>query len=299
MGVFTDLTGQKFGHMRVTGMAGRNKHGQITWNALCECGSERTPSSGDLKSGKIKSCGCKRADLCREGRIQDITGNRYGRLLVVSLNSVRSRKYYYNCQCDCGGDSVVAALHLRRGLIQSCGCIRKEMLAAQRIEDITGRRFGLLVAERDVGASPGGRVWLCRCDCGKTKEAVATKLLQGIQVSCGCAVTRWHGMGPLSSQKIRDLAAAHGNTRRARKRNAGGSFTPGQIDELYKKQRGCCAGPNCGVKLGKRFHRDHIVALANGGTNDILNIQLLCRRCNLKKHAKDPIAWAQENGRLL
>ena len=29
-----------------------------------------------------------------------------------------------------------------------------------------------------------------------------------------------------------------------------------------------------------KFHLDHIVALANGGTNDLTNIQLLCTACH-------------------
>lgn len=77
----------------------------------------------------------------------------------------------------------------------------------------------------------------------------------------------------------------------------GGSFTAAQIADLYAKQRGCCA--NCGVKLGEAFHRDHKVALHLGGSNDITNIELLCQPCNNKKHAKDAVRWANENGRLL
>lgn len=37
------------------------------------------------------------------------------------------------------------------------------------------------------------------------------------------------------------------------------------------------------VDLDKEEHFDHIVALAVGGTNDPTNIQLSCRKCNLKK----------------
>lgn len=39
--------------------------------------------------------------------------------------------------------------------------------------------------------------------------------------------------------------------------------------------------------------------LARGGGNGIGNIQLLCPPCNLRKGSKDPIKWAQKNGRLL
>ena len=79
--------------------------------------------------------------------------------------------------------------------------------------------------------------------------------------------------------------------------DSGGKYTPAQITELYLKQRGCCA--NCGAALGDKFHRDHRVALSDGGTNDITNIELLCKKCNLMKSKKDPIVWANQNGRLL
>jgi len=39
--------------------------------------------------------------------------------------------------------------------------------------------------------------------------------------------------------------------------------------------------------------------LSRGGSNDKYNLQLLCPTCNLKKSAKDPIDFAQENGNLL
>jgi 5-methylcytosine-specific restriction endonuclease McrA len=36
-----------------------------------------------------------------------------------------------------------------------------------------------------------------------------------------------------------------------------------------------------------------------GGSSHPSNLQLLCEHCNRTKWAKHPIAWAQENGRLL
>jgi len=85
--------------------------------------------------------------------------------------------------------------------------------------------------------------------------------------------------------------------RRARKRNAEGKHTAKEILNLLSHQRGKCAA--CGVSIRKAYHADHIMPLVKGGSNWISNIQLLCPHCNLCKHAKDPIDWAQENGRLL
>jgi 5-methylcytosine-specific restriction endonuclease McrA len=85
--------------------------------------------------------------------------------------------------------------------------------------------------------------------------------------------------------------------RHARKLNAAGSHTLEQVSELFKKQKGKCL--NCRISIKIRYHVDHIMPLSKGGSNYISNIQLLCPRCNIKKYNKDPIEWAQENGRLL
>ena len=43
---------------------------------------------------------------------------------------------------------------------------------------------------------------------------------------------------------------------------------------------GQCA--DCGAKDYLEF--DHVIPVAKGGSNDEMNVQLLCRRCNLKKN---------------
>lgn len=82
-----------------------------------------------------------------------------------------------------------------------------------------------------------------------------------------------------------------------KRRNAEGKFNSLEIKELYKKQKGKCV--NCVKSISGKYHIDHIVPISKGGTNWISNLQLLCPFCNISKGAKDPIKWAQENGRLL
>jgi 5-methylcytosine-specific restriction endonuclease McrA len=47
------------------------------------------------------------------------------------------------------------------------------------------------------------------------------------------------------------------------------------------------------------YHLDHIVSLKRGGDNVDSNMQLLTKRCNQNKSAKDPIAFMQSRGFLL
>lgn len=73
--------------------------------------------------------------------------------------------------------------------------------------------------------------------------------------------------------------------RRIRLLNAGGSFTAADIEAIRKAQGNRCY--ICGKKL-KKYHIDHFIPLAKGGTNDPGNLRLACPACNLNKHAKHP-----------
>jgi hypothetical protein len=90
------------------------------------------------------------------------------------------------------------------------------------------------------------------------------------------------------------LRVAH---RRALKHNAPGTHTAADITKQFQLQKGRCWW--CGVKLkegGKdKFHPDHVIALARGGSNGPENIVCACPTCNLRKNAKSPLEFA---GRL-
>jgi hypothetical protein len=57
----------------------------------------------------------------------DLTGNRYGRLIVTSLHGKIGRYWHWNCQCDCGQFKAIPAPSLRNGCSKSCGCLRDEV----------------------------------------------------------------------------------------------------------------------------------------------------------------------------
>lgn len=97
----------------------------------------------------------------------------------------------------------------------------------------------------------------------------------------------------------KELVCVLDANKRARRRGAEGLHTKAEVETLFLGQRGKCANPLCRISLKREYHEDHIVPLIKGGTNYIRNIQLLCKTCNLKKHAKDPIEWAQKLGLLL
>ena len=63
------------------------------------------------------------------GKFIDLTGQRFGRLVVVSrADNSGYGKVMWLCQCDCGSKPVVVAGNLRSGTTQSCGCVHREKL---------------------------------------------------------------------------------------------------------------------------------------------------------------------------
>lgn len=96
----------------------------------------------------------------------------------------------------------------------------------------------------------------------------------------------------------RELVATLDRLKRDRRKGAVGSHTVDDIREIERLQRNRCAYCKCDLRKLKR-HIDHIVPISRGGTNDRANLQLLCEFCNLSKHARDPIDFAQSRGLLL
>lgn len=60
----------------------------------------------------------------RLGDRQDLTGEKYGKLTVISENGRgKYNGYYWNCVCDCGNEAVVLGRNLKSGTTRSCGCL--------------------------------------------------------------------------------------------------------------------------------------------------------------------------------
>lgn len=54
-------------------------------------------------------------------------------------------------------------------------------------KDLTGVRFGKLVAIKDAGSNKYKQhVWECKCDCGNEKIILGTSLTNSSTKSCGC-----------------------------------------------------------------------------------------------------------------
>lgn len=116
-------------------------------------------------------------------RVIDITGNRYGMLVVIcEAGRDTTSKVLWKCKCDCGREVIATGLNLKSGNTSSCGCKRNR---PQRT-DISGKTFGRLTAIRVYRVVSHTVSWLCSCSCGAMTVVSRAHLGSGHTKSCGC-----------------------------------------------------------------------------------------------------------------
>lgn len=181
------------GMLTIVGEAGRSDAGERLIRCLCECGSEGIYQAGNVACGHTKSCGCfarkvRRAlvedlpSVRRAREIGDLTGMRFGQLLVIGPDASKSARVgrWWRCACDCGGFAVALTANLLKGQ-RSCS----DWSVHRPPPEIVGRFFGLWRVVRQATIdeyrsqppiraqkhrNPGrlikGHLWLARCACG-------------------------------------------------------------------------------------------------------------------------------------
>jgi len=62
------------------------------------------------------------------GKFEDLTGRRFGRLIVTKMHShgTKNTPIKWECICDCGKTTIVRVNDLRWGKTQSCSCLQRE-----------------------------------------------------------------------------------------------------------------------------------------------------------------------------
>lgn len=156
------------------------------WKCRCDCGKERDVSDRGLRYGSSLSCGCLRKERAYEANVHDLTGQRFGKLLVISNEKTNgSAGCRWKCRCDCGKEAVFSGTLLMTGKRSSCGC---DAVKKYAFSDISGQKFNRLTAlyPLDKRTAKGGLIWHCRCDCGNELDVPYNNLLYSNMRSCGC-----------------------------------------------------------------------------------------------------------------
>lgn len=184
-----DLTGQQFDRLTVIREDGRDNAGIVLWLCQCICGNYVRVTAARLTSGNTCSCGCLQKDRAGLNNFKDLTGMRFGHLIVLYRDTTapKGKGAYWVCLCDCGGIKTIRGKDLLSGHNITCGC--GIGLDHHRL-NLVGRQFGELKVIAFAGIKNNQTQWLCRCSCGRETVVSVGCLTSGNTRSCGCIVSR-------------------------------------------------------------------------------------------------------------
>ena len=133
MGKIKDETGNRYGRLVVLELSERTdgKH-HAYWKCQCDCGGIAVVKGSSLRSGGTKSCGCLQVENGRKNVVagyhaqRDLTGAKFGKLLVLRYGGCSKHGAKWVCRCDCGNIVEVYGKSLRCGNTKTCGCSKKK-----------------------------------------------------------------------------------------------------------------------------------------------------------------------------
>ena len=189
------MTGQKIGHLTVVEMLyAYYDHGESACRCICECGNECIKGSNALKHYRNPPhCGCMTTyykQVQSERNRKDVSGMRFGSLVVDHMIYKRGDKTKVACICDCGNYIETYLTYVTSGDTTSCGCVQRRRASESNTKDFTGIKseYGVEFIRRAQQNSRGVWMWLCRCPlCGCEFMALPAKVLNGHITSCGCS----------------------------------------------------------------------------------------------------------------
>lgn len=112
-----------------------SRRGKPAWKCRCSCGKEIVSETYDLLPNPKKnnkpnttSCGCSRGVYGI-----DLTGKRFGKLVVIEPIQEGKGNKKWKCQCDCGNITTPTTSSLVRNKTIGCGCGLQDHFRKYRI----------------------------------------------------------------------------------------------------------------------------------------------------------------------
>lgn len=110
----------------------------------------------------------------------------------ITKGGNKKRRAIFLCPfCGTLFTSCIDAIIL--GRTRSCGCYNRKVVTERNTINITGQRFGKLVAIKSTGikdTKSGCFLWGFHCDCGRTKIIPCGWVTCGNTSSCGCSKSK-------------------------------------------------------------------------------------------------------------
>jgi len=189
---------------------------------------------------------------------QDISGNRYGRLVVIDREGQdKSGNTMWRCVCDCGKTSLTRSFMLKNGRTQSCGCYRIDVIS-QKEPRITVESK----ACSSCGVEKNARLF------GRKKTSV-----DGLSSQCNaCKNTEYKRR---NKDRVNELSRCRKEIMRAA--HALNDTQEKVMASVYEHAK------RAGECIGSAFHVDHIIPFSSGGKHSLDNVQVVPWIFNLKK----------------
>lgn len=141
-----NLLGQKFNYLTALEKTNKkDKNGCIIWKFQCDCGTICEFAGSKVKTGYIKSCGCKKSiglvDWNKQNRMLNV-GDVVGKLTIIEdlgyfpYSNGRQRTKFL-CQCECGNICEAWSSQLASQVKSSCGCLisKGELIIERLLKD--------------------------------------------------------------------------------------------------------------------------------------------------------------------
>lgn len=138
-------------------------------------------------------------------KIEDLTGQKFERLLVIEEAGRKGREVLWKCLCDCGNYCFYVGHRLRKRRVISCGCAKKSPRKRIKVEEIIGKTFHELTVIKKAGKDKQGTLLLCQCSCGNTTLLHTRDIVSGNTRSCGCLGTKHKQYGTRLYQTWADM----------------------------------------------------------------------------------------------
>ena len=125
-------------------------------------------------------------------QIKDRTGILSSGVKVLSYYKTINGEAYWNCECPkCKQIWQVRGSHLNEphpvAFCKKCSSLTNlSKIKKPYSKDITGNRYGKLVALEQTDKKGKTYFWKCKCDCGRYCEKELQYLENGDTISCGC-----------------------------------------------------------------------------------------------------------------
>jgi hypothetical protein len=114
------------------------------------------------------------------GKFIDLTGQTFGRWLVIRYEGIRNRRGWWYCRCDCGTYRSVSTSQLTRGRSRSCGCQAHAKVMPRKQQQ---RLWQLYVDE-------GKSLAVCAAELGYSSQSYLSRVLRRM----GAPMRPFHGV---------------------------------------------------------------------------------------------------------